>query len=76
MFEEEIKGKKATIWAIDNENNNPYRLYQKLNVDKLTEEQIETLRKEGELKAIGSFDTDSSIQIKLTANSTFLITIE
>ena len=75
-FEENIIGKKMTIWCIDKEHTNPYRFAQKQGWNNLTEEQINILREEGNLKPIYVGEYTGGIKLHLTAGATFLITVE
>ena len=75
-FEEDLKGKKVTVWCIDKEHTNPYRFAQKMGWKDLTEEQIEVLREEGNLKPIYVGEYTGGIKLHLTAGATFLITVE
>ena len=75
-FEEDISGKTVTIWCIDKEHTNPYRLAQRNGWKDLTKEQIEILREEGNMKPIYTGKATGKIDLKLTAGATFLITVE
>ncbi len=77
-FDENIAGKRVTVWAIDRENTNPCRLFQKKGWDyDLTKEQLEILREEGRLKPYKQFVAEgNSFDLTLTANGTYLVTIE
>lgn len=74
-FEEDIKGKTVQAWCIDKENTNPYRFYEKLGVSTPNEEQIQLLREEGNLKPLFVQDGKEKICLKLTPNSTYLLTV-
>ena len=76
-FSSEIVGKQVTVWCIDRENTNPYRTYERLGITtEPTEEQIELLREEGRLKPVAEFVADdNTIEINMTPNSVFLITV-
>jgi hypothetical protein len=76
QFEENLIGKKLTIWCIDKDHTNPYRFAQKKGWKDLTAEQIEILREEGILKPIFVGEYVGAIELRLTAGATFLITIE
>jgi hypothetical protein len=75
-FEENLIGKKMTIWCIDKEHTNPYRMAQRNGWKNLTEEQIEILREEGNLKPVFEGKATGKIDLKLTAGATYLITVE
>ncbi len=71
-------GKTVTVWCIDKDTTNPYRLYQKEGYTQdLTAEQIKTLQNEGKLKPITEFTLNKpQIELDLTANCTYLITVK
>jgi len=74
-FEEDLKGKCLTVYCIDKNTTNPYRLYEKLGVDTPNEEQIQMLREEGNLKPVLQEEYNGQIKLNLTPNCTYLITI-
>lgn len=60
-FEENLKGKEITIYCIDKNTNNPYRLYEKEKMSEpLSEADILSLRKEGQLKLMQKFIYDGN----------------
>ena len=75
-FEEDIVGKTVTIWCIDKDHTNPYRMAQRNGWKNLTAEQIEILREEGNMKPVYTGKATGKIDLHLTAGATFLITIE
>lgn len=77
-FGENAVGKKVTVYCIDKNTTNPYRLYEKLGVEVPDSECINRLRMEGELKPIDEFvyENETKVQLNLTANSTFLVIAE
>ena len=75
-FEENIKGKQVTVWCIDKETTNPYRLYEKLGIETPNEEQILLLREEGKLKPVLQEKYSDGVSLKLTPNCTYLIVAE
>ena len=78
-FDEDITGKTVTLWSIDREHTNPYRLFEKMgSPETLTDGQLEALRGEGMLKPLAVYTAEgSTIQpITLHPNSIFLITVE
>lgn len=78
-FSEDITGKKVTVWCIDKENNNPYRLYQRMGIEgEPSEEQLKLLREEGLLKPQREFvaKAGEEITLRLTANATYLVIVE
>ena len=54
---------------------NPYRLYQKLGIDKPTDEELKLLRAEGRLKPVKIQTGLDALKLKLTPNCTYLITV-
>ncbi len=77
-FDKDISGKKVTVFCIDKTHTNPYRMFEKMGVDVPSAEQLEILREEGRLKPLSRFiaKENEKINLKLTENSCFLITIE
>ena len=76
-FSEDLTGRKVTVWCIDKETTNPYRLYQKMGIETPTEEEVKILREEGRLKPVCEYicSKDDKLSLKLTANAMFLITV-
>ena len=74
-FEEELVGKTVTVWRIDGETTNPYRLYQRLGLGELSSDDIALLRKEGEMKPVRGEIMNGDIELKFAPNSTYLITV-
>ncbi len=74
-FDESLVGKTVTVYCIDKETTNPYRLYQKLDVVDPTEEQIALLREEGRLKPVCVQDGGAPLTLKLTPNCTYLVAV-
>ena len=75
-FSEDISGKHVTVYRIDRETTNPYRLCQRLGISDPTAEDIAMLREEGRLKAISNFVSDGeTVTLSLTANCTYFIEI-
>ena len=75
-FEEDIKGKKVTLWCIDKDTTNPYRLYQKMGEPEMSEDVIKTLRAEGNIKPYKEFIADGDIELKLTPNCVYLVEVK
>ena len=68
-----------TVWCIDKNTTNPYRLFQKMDVkdpQNLTKEEIKQLREEGNLKPIKTQKGSEELKLQLTPNGTYLITVE
>ena len=75
MFEETIKDKQVTVWCIDKNTTNPYRLFQTFGVETPNEEQIKLLQEEGKLKPVLQEKYSGKLKLSLTSNCTYLITI-
>jgi len=75
-FEQDISDKTVTIWCIDKEHTNPYRMFEKMGVEEPDAEQIKLLREEGKMKPVKVQKGNEKITLKLTPNATFLITVE
>lgn len=72
-------GRKVTVWCIDKDTTNPYRLAQKNGIGKNpTKEEIALLREEGKLKPVAEFvyNNNDKFTLKLTANCTYMLTAE
>ncbi len=74
-FAEDISNKTVTIWCIDKENNNPYRMWERAGKPEMTDEVLKALREEGKLKPIKVQSGSEPLTLYLTANATYLITI-
>ena len=75
-FAEDICGKTVTVYCIDREHTNPYRVWERAGKPEMTEAFLRTLREEGKLKPASVFVADGSpVAINLTPNATFLITV-
>ncbi len=77
-FDAGLRGKTVTVYAIDREHTNPYRLFERMgSPETLSEEQILALREEGDLcpVSVRFCELNEPIELKLTANSTYLITV-
>jgi len=74
-FEEELVGKTVTVYRIDKETTNPYRVYQRLGLDDLSAEDIAMLRREGELKPVYTGMLNGALDLTLTPNSTYLVSV-
>ena len=75
-FPESIAGKTVTIWRIDRETTNPYRLYQKMGITVPSQEDLRLLREEGRIKPISTYTAadDRALTLPLTPNAVYLIT--
>ena len=75
VFEEDIKDKTITVWCIDKNTTNPYRLYEKMGISIPNDEEVRLLREEGRLKPVKVQNGSEPLILKLTANATYLITV-
>jgi len=75
-FEESLENKTISIWCIDKTTTNPYRLWEKLGIITPTPEEIKLLREEGTLKPVAVQPGNVPLKLRLTANCTYLITVE
>lgn len=77
LFDDDITGKTVTVYCIDRENCNPYRMWESLGKPQMNDALLQALRKEGQLTPISVYTAEChSISLKLTPNATFLITVE
>lgn len=76
-FTEDLSGRKVTVWCIDKDTTNPYRLYQKMGITKPNEETIKRLREEGRLKPVyeGNCQGSTLPPIRMSSNAVVLITV-
>ena len=77
VLDESIVGRLVTVWCIDREHTNPYRVYERLGITEPTAEEISLLREEGRLKPIAEYVAENNfVDLTMTANSVFLITVD
>ncbi len=74
-FAEDISNKTVTIWCIDKNTTNPYRMWEREGKPEMTDEMLKTLREEGKLKPLKIQIGSEALTLKLTANATYLITV-
>lgn len=76
-FEESIIGKKITVWCIDKNHTNPFRMWERMGKPEMTKENLAVIKNEGILKPfITSVAESNSITLPFLPNSTYLITVE
>lgn len=75
-FDEDISGKTVTVWCIDKETTNPYRMWERAGSPEMTEDMLKALREEGRLKPVKTQDGSEPLTLRLTPNATYLITVE
>lgn len=76
VFENEDTNSVITVWCIDKEHTNPYRLYERMGSPAISDKIIDKLREEGRLSSLTQVKGTNRIGIKLTPNATYLITRE
>ena len=77
VLDESIVGRLVTVWCIDREHTNPYRVYERMGITEPTAEEISLLREEGRLKPIAEYVAENNfVDLTMTANSVFLITVD
>lgn len=74
-FEEDTTDKTFTIWCIDKNTTNPYRLYQKMGINAPTDDELKLLREEGRLKPLKVQGGNVPLVLHLTPNCTYFITV-
>ena len=67
--------KTVTVYCIDKNNNNPYRMWERAGKPEMTDDMLKALREEGRLKPTGIKKGSEPITLKLTPNCTYLITV-
>ena len=77
-FSEDLTGRRVTLWAIDRDHTNPYRLFEKMGVEDPDREQLKQLRAEGKLKPVSEGICQGSVLkgLRLAANGVYLLTVE
>ncbi len=74
-FAEDIKDKTVTLWCIDKQTTNPYRMWERAGKPEMTEAFLKELREEGKLKPVKVQSGAEPVTLPLTANATYLITV-
>ena len=65
-----------TVYCIDKNTTNPYRLYEKMGLAEIGEKEIALLREEGNIKPVAEFDAKEKISLKLTSNCVYLVEVK
>ena len=76
LVDRDISGRRVTVWCIDKTHTNPYRVFLGMNKDTPDPDDLELLRKVGNLEPISVSDGSAPIELKLTPNSTYFVAIE
>ena len=74
-FAEDIADKTVTVYCIDKNNTNPYRMWERAGKPEMTEDMLKALREEGKLKPMKIQKGDDPLVLSLTPNCTYLITV-
>lgn len=74
-FAEDISDKNVTVYCIDKNNNNPYRMWERAGKPEMTEGMLRALREEGRLKPIRVQKGREAIELHLTPNCTYFVTV-
>lgn len=72
-FDDDLSGGQVRMYCIDKNTTNPYRAYEKLGKKELSAEDVEILRREGELVPIYEGEYKGELALSLTPNSTYLV---
>lgn len=78
-FAEDLTGKTVTVWCIDRQTTNPYRLFEKMGSPEIPDtEQLKALRQEGSLKPVCIYTAEGKTlrPVTLTPNCLYFITVE
>ena len=75
VFADDVSDKTVTVYCIDKENNNPYRMWERAGKPEMSEEMLKALREEGKLKPTSTQKGSEPLQLKLTPNCTYLIMV-
>ena len=75
-FAEDILDKTVTVYCIDKNHTNPYRMWERAGKSEMTEELLRALREEGKLKPVKIQNGSEPLTVKMTPNCTYLITVK
>ena len=75
IFSDDVSDKTVTVYCIDKNNNNPYRMWERAGKPEMTDELLRELRAEGKLKPTRIQKGSEPVTLKLTPNCTYLITV-
>ncbi len=76
VFAENIADKKITVYCIDEDHTNPYRMWQRAGEGEMTEELLRALQEEGKLKPMKEQSGSEPLLLRLRANATYLVVAE
>ena len=76
VFDRDVSGKTATIYCIDANTANAYRLYEKLGKpEPVSDEQIKMLKEAGTIKPVAQFPASEKINLTLRPNCVYFVQI-
>ena len=75
-FDEDISEKAVEIYCIDKDHTNPYRTWERAGNPTIEGDVLRALREEGMLKPIKTQKGSEPIEITLSPNATYLITVK
>lgn len=76
VFADDISDKTVAVYCIDKNNTNPYRTWERAGKPQIEGEMLSLLRREGKLVPQKIQSGKEPIMLCLSANSTYLITVE
>lgn len=74
-FDVDISDRNVTLYCIDRNHTNPYRMWERMGQPEMTEEVLKVLREEGKPKPVSVQKGSERLTLDLTANATYLITV-
>ena len=75
-FNEDLKNKTVSVYCIDKNTTNPYRMWEKMGCPEINEDVLKILRKEAKLKPVVVDNVSKELEIELSPNAVYLITVE
>jgi beta-xylosidase len=75
-FNEDLKNKTVSVYCIDKNTTNPYRMWEKMGCPEIGEDVLKILRKEAKLKPVVVDNVSKELEIELSPNAMYLITVE
>jgi len=76
VFAKDLSDKTITVYCIDKDHTNPYRVWERAGSPEMTDELLKVLHEEGEIKPFKVQSGSEPLVLHLTANATYLITAE
>ena len=75
VFADDISDKTVTVYCIDKEHTNPYRIWEREGMPEMTEELLQKLRDESCLKPMRVQKGSEPLTLSFSANATYLILV-